>query len=93
MNGENERADMMATRILAVLAVSDRKGVGATIGEVLDIVARDSVRDERELALLTLGSLTARNIVAYVDEYRRDVPLRDIRLRLIPFDGPWSRGG
>jgi len=88
MSVDNDRAEQMSMRILAVLATR----ATATIGEVLDVVARDDVRDERELALLMLGSLTARKIVAYVDDYRRDVALGSVKVRLVPFDGPSSRG-
>jgi len=87
INGD--RAVQMAMRILAVLATRET----ATIGEVLDIVARDDVSDEREFALLMLGALNARKGIAFVDEYHRDVPLRSLRVRRVPLDGPWSGGG
>lgn len=80
MTIDKDRADQMSMRILAVLAT--RKD--ATIGEVLDVVARADMPDERDLALLMLGSLTKAKSIAFVDEYRRDVELVTLRVRLVP---------
>jgi hypothetical protein len=76
----DERSDQMSMRILAVLATR----VDATIGDVLDVVARDE--DERTLAAMALGGLIARRSVMFANEegYTRRVPLAELRVRLVP---------
>jgi len=76
----DERSDQMSMRILAVLATR----VDATIGDVLDVVARDE--DERTLGLMALGGLIARRSVMFVgsDGYTRRVPLGELCVRLVP---------
>jgi hypothetical protein len=67
-------------RILAVLATR----ATATIGEVLEAVARDDVSDERDLALYALGALTSARSIELVDGYTRAVPLDTLRVGLVP---------
>jgi hypothetical protein len=76
----DERGEQMSMRILAVLATR----VDATIGDVLDVVARDE--DERTLAAMALGGLIARRSVMFANEegYTRRVPLAELRVRLVP---------
>jgi hypothetical protein len=76
----NDRVDQMSMRILAVLATR----ATATIGEVLEVVARADIADERDLALYALGALTSARSIAFVDGYTRDVPLDTLRVRLVP---------
>jgi hypothetical protein len=76
----DERSEQMSMRILAVLATR----ADATIGDVLDVVARDE--DERTLAAMALGGLIARRSVMFVssDGYTRRVPLGELCVRLVP---------
>jgi hypothetical protein len=76
----DERGEQMSMRILAVLATC----VDATIGDVLDVVARDE--DERTLALMAIGGLVRTRGVAFVDSdgYTRRDPLAELRVRLVP---------
>ena len=79
--GDSDRELTMSFRIFAVLASS---GGPATIGAVVDRVSRGA--DDQMLALMVLGGLMQRKLVAFVDEYDRDVPLANLRVRLVPFD-------